>query len=494
MSSHIIHSQKMMLTVESQQDWSIVQAQIGEFCSRELPDLFNSVFDEVSLSDTIRIDKLNLNLGNVPLNKLTAVMKEQILSQLFNQLKEYKLRRLTDEFYLNKKQLRFLKNAGQFTRKSMRGHNLISDRVETHIDDYEALVYYCETGLKPWWISSSKAFQPVKILLNLYKFDTVLFEQFINSVKDDVFTYRRLKQLINKSTFFDQYLLLNRTDEFVNYFKSTVKPALYRKMVDFWLSEIITVQANSEQHFGNWLIKFVNSDETIKPEVAEIFGLFVAKTPKSKKTNERLAVLSDFLFSAIKSNDQKSIPLIEKKLSVDSQQPIAKKLLLESLIIKNAGLIIIHPFIKPLFESLKWLERNDFKDDISRQKAVVYLHYLVYGQYPEDESQLLFNKIICGLAAEAVIELDKLTFSAEEIEESENLKKAVILHWNALGNTFSSGLSENFLIRTGSLHYKESNWNLTVERKGIDILLDRLPWGLSMIKLPWNNYLIQVNW
>ncbi|WP_394358233.1 contractile injection system tape measure protein [Pedobacter agri] len=26
------------------------------------------------------------------------------------------------------------------------------------------------------------------------------------------------------------------------------------------------------------------------------------------------------------------------------------------------------------------------------------------------------------------------------------------------------------------------------------MLLDRLPWGLTMIKLSWNKYLIQVTW
>ena len=45
-----------------------------------------------------------------------------------------------------------------------------------------------------------------------------------------------------------------------------------------------------------------------------------------------------------------------------------------------------------------------------------------------------------------------------------------------------------------SLNKKENDWSLNVEKKGFDVLLGRLPWGLSTIKLPWNNHLIYVSW
>lgn len=94
MGNHIIQTQKMMLTIERQQDWDIVQAKIGVFCNQELPALFDAIFNEVVVNDSIRIDKLSLNLGDVPLDRLEEIMKEQILSQMFNQLKEYKLSKI----------------------------------------------------------------------------------------------------------------------------------------------------------------------------------------------------------------------------------------------------------------------------------------------------------------------------------------------------------------------------------------------------------------
>jgi hypothetical protein len=33
-----------------------------------------------------------------------------------------------------------------------------------------------------------------------------------------------------------------------------------------------------------------------------------------------------------------------------------------------------------------------------------------------------------------------------------------------------------------------------VEKKAYDILLDRLPWGIGMIKLSWAPYVLNVEW
>jgi hypothetical protein len=35
---------------------------------------------------------------------------------------------------------------------------------------------------------------------------------------------------------------------------------------------------------------------------------------------------------------------------------------------------------------------------------------------------------------------------------------------------------------------------IRVEKNSIDILLDYLPWSLSMIMLPWRNELLRVDW
>ena len=48
--------------------------------------------------------------------------------------------------------------------------------------------------------------------------------------------------------------------------------------------------------------------------------------------------------------------------------------------------------------------------------------------------------------------------------------------------------------REGKLTRKPFDWLLQVEQKTLDILLGRLPWGLSMIKLPWMPEMLRVEW
>jgi hypothetical protein len=41
---------------------------------------------------------------------------------------------------------------------------------------------------------------------------------------------------------------------------------------------------------------------------------------------------------------------------------------------------------------------------------------------------------------------------------------------------------------------EDGDWVLQVEANTADILLDQLPWGISMIKLPWMGMMLWVEW
>ncbi len=85
-------------------------------------------------------------------------------------------------------------------------------------------------------------------------------------------------------------------------------------------------------------------------------------------------------------------------------------------------------------------------------------------------------------------------FSEEELEEALHLLTVVIGKWEVLKRTSIEGLREGFLQRKGKLTEQESGILLQVERGSIDLLLDQLPWNISMIKLPWMNRLLRVDW
>ena len=79
-------------------------------------------------------------------------------------------------------------------------------------------------------------------------------------------------------------------------------------------------------------------------------------------------------------------------------------------------------------------------------------------------------------------------------QEAFNLIQTVLNYWSALKNTTASGLRGQFLTRSGKLVTTDEKIELFIERQTADILLDQLPWGLSMVKLPWLKKMIYVTW
>ncbi len=161
--------------------------------------------------------------------------------------------------------------------------------------------------------------------------------------------------------------------------------------------------------------------------------------------------------------------------------------------IQNAGIVLLHPYIVPLFRNLELLEGISFKDEASRHKAVLLLHYLATGETNTPDYQLVLPKFLCDMPVN--IPLDH-TLSLEETAQTEadNLLAAAIQNWNALGNASPDALREGFLQRAGKLESSQGSWRLGLEKHTLDILLDRLPWGIGIVKLPWMAEMLRVEW
>lgn len=164
----------------------------------------------------------------------------------------------------------------------------------------------------------------------------------------------------------------------------------------------------------------------------------------------------------------------------------------ENIYLENAGLVILHPFLKPLFEQSN-LSKNDlWISKESQHKAVLLTQYLIIGKAKIFENELVLNKLLCGLPIETVINT-QLQISDLEKEKCENLLEAILEHWKSLKGTSKEGLQETFLRRNGKLSIHNSS-ELWVEEKGVDILLQHLPWGIGTIKTPWMNEFLTCNW
>lgn len=171
-----------------------------------------------------------------------------------------------------------------------------------------------------------------------------------------------------------------------------------------------------------------------------------------------------------------------------------EKALEEGISIENGGLIILAGYLPFLFGHLGWLDNNGKLQEGTERKALSIMHYLVFGNEEVDESGLVLNKIILGIDINEPITND-YQLSEEEKSEAENLLENVLSKWEALGSgTSVRGLQVSFLQRSAIIYEREDHFLLRVERKTLDILLDRLPWSIGTIKLSWTQKLILTEW
>lgn len=163
--------------------------------------------------------------------------------------------------------------------------------------------------------------------------------------------------------------------------------------------------------------------------------------------------------------------------------------------VQAAGVILLHPFLGRFFRTLGLCAEDAFINEACRQRAVCLLHHLATGEVRTPEYQIVLPKFLCGMPLNALLD-HAIEIEAGEQSESENLLRAAIAHWNAIGKCSPDWLRAGFLQRDGKLEKRESGWHLLVESKAQDILLDRLPhgWGLGMVKLPWMDRLLRVDW
>lgn len=159
----------------------------------------------------------------------------------------------------------------------------------------------------------------------------------------------------------------------------------------------------------------------------------------------------------------------------------------------NSGLVILWPFLQTFFRQCDLLVDHCSLRPEAPGKAVNLLHILSHGEGAETEMELVLDKVLCGLKPEDEV-LPHMALPEEWADEADSLLQAVIRNWSALGNTSVLGLRESFLKRPGYLKEGTEAMELRVEGSGIDVLLERLPWPVSVVALPWMQIPLQVIW
>lgn len=165
----------------------------------------------------------------------------------------------------------------------------------------------------------------------------------------------------------------------------------------------------------------------------------------------------------------------------------------DAFAVNNSGLVILYPFLGSLFGNLGFTEKGLFLNRAAQERAVCLTHYLAAGETEFAEYDLNLPKFLCGWPlGEPVGRFMPVKKTWKE--ECSAVLASAITHWDALKNTSVRGLRENFLQRDGLLKKEAFGWSLYVEEKAHDILLEQLPWGLSVVKLPWMEEMLTVQW
>jgi hypothetical protein len=254
------------------------------------------------------------------------------------------------------------------------------------------------------------------------------------------------------------------------------------------LIQKFTLAKPNEEFLGGWLsdvVQFLSSGDlvAIKNEILndmELKELFSGTiTGLSDDTKKRITT---------------SPPEAEMEphyLTQAQQSDIIREIeSLEGVMVSNAGLVIVAPFLSELFNECRILEG---KNIIDPDMAVAILHLIVWGNIEYREYDTVLSKVLCDIGSEH--HLRPITRMEPDIYGNvEEMLKATVRNWGALKDTSPEGLRESFLRRKGKLIFSNDNWFLHVEQNTIDILLQSLPWSIGFIRLPWMKTMLRTEW
>jgi hypothetical protein len=161
--------------------------------------------------------------------------------------------------------------------------------------------------------------------------------------------------------------------------------------------------------------------------------------------------------------------------------------------IDNAGLVLLAPYIHRLFDMVGLMAGDKFTDGGAAERGAHLLQFLVNESTSSPEYLLVLNKLLCGIQPGIPL-VREIVLSANEKEAATGLLKGVISNWGALGNTSVRGLQETFLQREAHLQLRADAWQVLVEAKAYDVLMDKIPWSFSTIKFPWMQQVMHVKW
>ncbi|MCD6063155.1 MAG: hypothetical protein K0R82_1066 [Flavipsychrobacter sp.] len=385
-----------------------------------------------------------------------------------------------------------------------------SDDNDTQIEnDIDSLIFFLENGMLPWHYD--KKLHPEKLLIRILSgnrpFAIARLKKVFNenSIALERFILQFAGQQVNnifQSLAPEEHALLNDWFQFIITTGETAHIArAFRFAIDHTIIESKTALAKAVTE--ELILPYLGADKSLLPEIVtalpELNGYrspaltrhqnahtTFFKTLKKKYSSTRTLLAEENTSrSTSAALSREKVHLSQSKERTESPQT--------SFTISNAGLVILFPYLQMFFSEMGLVRGEEFTNTAAQLKAVQVLQYLATGTLKTPEHLLALNKVMCGIDI-AMPCPGRLRLTTIQKQTCDVLLNAVVTNWPALKNTSIGVLQETFLRRNGALKKDGDNWVLHVERKGVDVLIDELPWGFGVVKFPWNEYFVHVQW
>lgn len=454
---HNIGKMTLDITFDSKQEADQLQHLFPGTIEKKLKQSIEETFDQaLPDNEVVVIEKIELDLG--------TVNQEEWLSGLHNRIKD----ELTKILY---------------TKMNSANTSDISELPQQSVWS-EILILYLKTGSFPWWVGQITLKQLEKEVLK----ETVSGNETLPERYTEVFGNKLMVSRLSAqfSAGFKKQLFFNLFPAYALFIKETVQnfDAFFRRKIHAYKIR--------QASWTDWiwpLSRLANQRDVFKQQFTTRFFLQVCKKyhlkPKTtvRELPESLRVFLTKDLKADLTETTKDDEISDRKNKSETKE----------LIVSNAGLVVVWPFLPQLFSNLKLTDASVFLSESHRERAICHIQYLVYGTTHAEEHQVLLNKMLAGWPIEKPL-ANKISLRKKEKEILDDFLQEIIAQWKALKKTSVSDLRQTFLQRNGIVRTIKNRHHLKVERKGVDILRDNLPWGINIIKLPWMDKILYVEW
>ena len=319
--------------------------------------------------------------------------------------------------------------------------------------------------------SWSKYSNKISVLLKLFpeKEITELIKFIHPKQLDSIKIFNEVLKVLNYKTL-QEYLKLKSIQKFTS------------KVLNVWSKHGIIINTPYIVLHSLFEELLLNPDIDAKEIVHQLEMVLIDLKPEQSNLVKAILIQSNISKVQKKSSE----PLVLE----ENLQPLEAG---SSMYINNAGLILIWPFLSTLFNKLGFLNGKSFMDDISLQKAILVTQYVIFEGNENEESNLVLNKILCGVAPDFFVD-SKIELNEMEKSIAKSVLKAVTGNWEQLNKTSILALKETFLKREGIIQKVDDNYKLIVEKKPFDMLLRTIPWNISMIQNSFMSFRLIVEW